>query len=55
MSRKQLSCSFVIKVYGIYNKAHSTFEKIKHVITWKPLFKRKSTFLSTLDLLEAIT
>ena len=30
-------------------------ENNKNAITWKPLFRRKSTFFSKLDLSEAIT
>ena len=34
---------------------YPTSKGIKNAITWKPLFTRKSTFLSKLDLSEAIS
>ena len=34
---------------------YSTFKIIQDAITWKSLFRRKSTFLNKLDLSEAIT
>ena len=54
MSRKWLSCPFANEVYDNYNKV-SYLQESKNAITWKPLFKRKSTFLSKLDLSIAIT
>ena len=41
--------------FAIIIRRYSTFKRIKNYITWKPLFRRKSTYLSRLDLLEAIT
>ena len=35
--------------------SYPTSEGIKNAITCKPLFRRKSTFLSKFDLSEAIT
>ena len=37
-----------------YNKVYTTSKRIKNAITWKPVFRRKSSFLSKLDLAEAI-
>ena len=54
MSQKKLSCSFLNKVYDNFTRS-PTSEGIKSAITWKPLFRRKSTFLSKLDLSEALT
>ena len=54
MSRKWLSCSFVNKVHDIVTR-YPTSEGIKNGRTWKPLFRRKSIFLSKLDLSEAVT
>ena len=55
MSQKQLSYSFVNKVYDNYNKVFYVQKNKKGHKTWKPLLKRKSTFLSKLDLSEAVT
>ena len=54
MSQKQLPCSFSNNVYDNYKKV-SCSKGIKNAITWKPLFRRKSTVLGKLDLSEAIT
>ena len=53
MPRKQLSCTFVNKLTTIITRYLD--KRIKNAITWKPLLRRKSSFLSKLNLPVAIT
>ena len=54
MAQKWLSCSLVTKFTTIIRK-HPTSKGVKNALIWKTLLRKKSTFLSKLDLLEAIT
>ena len=42
------------KFTTVIGRYPTTSKRIKHIITWKTLYRRKWTFLSKLDLLEAI-
>ena len=51
MSQKYLSWSFVNKFHDLTR--YPTTKRTKYAVIWKPLFRRKWTFLNKLDLLEA--